>query len=484
MPPKAVSVPLQVPARGHQLRRPHRGRERDSGTRSNGTKTATCPTEVEAAARQQVAVQRGHGRQGARAPDDARAQGRGRRPARQDDHLRQEPRPRRLHRRALRRQLPALARAISRGSIDFKTEYAQSLIDDFSKPDKAPHIAISVDMLDTGIDVPEVVNLVFFKLVRSKTKFWQMIGRGTRLCPDLFGPGRHKSSSSSSTSARISSSSTRTPNSPMARQATSLSKRLFVERVRILIDGSTKHFKPVERGRRGRIPASSDARSSMRGRQGSGIDVEAQQSRIARRHCRAAADEIDGMSLDNFIVRPKRRYVENSAEPRAGENRRSTKARTRRACRRPADALDDDDLAAKQFDLLILRTQLALLRAEPRLPACEAKIVAHCRRVSRKYSNVPMVGDGIGFDPAAIQTDEFWQDIACPMSRNRSPPAARVDQTDRGQAHGRSSTPISRTKSASAPRSQFGRQCRNRYGSFSAQRRGTSSRRTPITSRS
>ncbi|MGH3931360.1 MAG: hypothetical protein ACRDTF_15480 [Pseudonocardiaceae bacterium] len=55
-----------------------------------------------------------------------------------------------------------------------------------------PHIAISVDMLDTGIDVPEVVNLVFFKIVRSKTKFWQMIGRGTRLCPDLFGPGQPK----------------------------------------------------------------------------------------------------------------------------------------------------------------------------------------------------------------------------------------------------------------------------------------------------
>ena len=76
--------------------------------------------------------------------------------------------------------------------ITFKTEYAQSLIDDFSNKDKAPHIAISVDMLDTGIDVPEVVNLVFFKLVRSKTKFWQMVGRGTRLCPDLFGPGQDK----------------------------------------------------------------------------------------------------------------------------------------------------------------------------------------------------------------------------------------------------------------------------------------------------
>jgi type I restriction enzyme, R subunit len=71
--------------------------------------------------------------------------------------------------------------------IDYQTTYAQSLIDDFSNPFKAPHIAISVDMLDTGIDVPEVANLVFFKIVRSKTKFWQMIGRGTRLRPDLFG---------------------------------------------------------------------------------------------------------------------------------------------------------------------------------------------------------------------------------------------------------------------------------------------------------
>ncbi len=76
--------------------------------------------------------------------------------------------------------------------ITYETTYAQSLIDDFSNKEKAPHIAISVDMLDTGIDVPEVVNLVFFKLVRSKTKFWQMLGRGTRLCPDLFGPGEHK----------------------------------------------------------------------------------------------------------------------------------------------------------------------------------------------------------------------------------------------------------------------------------------------------
>ncbi len=70
--------------------------------------------------------------------------------------------------------------------IDNKINYAQSAIDEFSDPKKLPQIAISVDMLDTGIDVPEVVNLVFFKKVMSKAKFWQMIGRGTRLCEGLL----------------------------------------------------------------------------------------------------------------------------------------------------------------------------------------------------------------------------------------------------------------------------------------------------------
>lgn len=70
--------------------------------------------------------------------------------------------------------------------------YAQTLIIDFKIAARDPHIAVSVDMLDTGIDVPEILNLVFFKRVRSKIKFWQMIGRGTRLCPNLFGEDQHK----------------------------------------------------------------------------------------------------------------------------------------------------------------------------------------------------------------------------------------------------------------------------------------------------
>jgi type I restriction enzyme, R subunit len=69
---------------------------------------------------------------------------------------------------------------------------AEDLIDEFKRPDSELNLAISVDMLDTGIDVPQVVNLVFAKPVYSKVKFLQMIGRGTRTCKDLFGPGKDK----------------------------------------------------------------------------------------------------------------------------------------------------------------------------------------------------------------------------------------------------------------------------------------------------
>src|SRR5699024_3963867 len=76
--------------------------------------------------------------------------------------------------------------------IDNQVNFATTLIETFEVHEKLPQIAVSVDMLDTGIDVPEVLNLVFFKPVKSKIKFWQMIGRGTRLCKNLFGEGLDK----------------------------------------------------------------------------------------------------------------------------------------------------------------------------------------------------------------------------------------------------------------------------------------------------
>lgn len=78
--------------------------------------------------------------------------------------------------------------------IDNYDPRAEQLIDDFKGDgsNKGLTIAISVDMLDTGIDVPEIINLVFAKPIKSKVKFWQMIGRGTRLCTGLFGVGKDK----------------------------------------------------------------------------------------------------------------------------------------------------------------------------------------------------------------------------------------------------------------------------------------------------
>ncbi len=76
--------------------------------------------------------------------------------------------------------------------IDYSVSYGENLVIKFEE-DPEFRIAVSVDMLDTGVDVPAVLNLVFFKKVRSKIKFVQMIGRGTRTCEDIYGPGKDKS---------------------------------------------------------------------------------------------------------------------------------------------------------------------------------------------------------------------------------------------------------------------------------------------------
>ena len=87
---------------------------------------------------------------------------------------------------------PEVGGGLLQGHLVHRGPEPTELIDEFKRPDSELTIAISIDMLDTGIDVPEVVNLVFAKPVYSKVKFLQMIGRGTRTCKDLFGPGQHK----------------------------------------------------------------------------------------------------------------------------------------------------------------------------------------------------------------------------------------------------------------------------------------------------
>jgi type I restriction enzyme R subunit len=278
--------------------------------------------------------------------------------------------------------------------IDFSVEYAQSLIDDFSNAQKAPHIAISVDMLDTGIDVPEIVNLVFFKLVRSKTKFWQMIGRGTRLCPDLFGPGQDKQFFYIFDFLENLEFFSQDPETTEGSSGGSLTKRLFVRRLELareIAQGSAASGSAIRDQRRhyGEPASDSELRTEL---------IETLQ------------DEVNAMNVDNFVVRSQRRLVEKYQKPEswveisddaAGELAGSIAGL-------PSQHTDDDE-ESKRFDLLILRLQLALLRSDPGFEKLR-KIVVALARSMEDQSSIPMFRAQLELIQE-VQTDDFWQDV-------------------------------------------------------------------------
>lgn len=181
--------------------------------------------------------------------------------------------------------------------ITFKTEYAQNLIDNFSQKDKPPHIAISVDMLDTGIDVPEVVNLVFFKLMRSKTKFWQMVGRGTRLCRDLFGPGQHKECFYLFDYCQNLEYFSQNPETTDGALGASLSKRLFTSRLELIGELD----KRIEAGHGAGVR---EQTQPPHGHPQTEAEVRGLIVHLLHR-------EVAAMNLDNFVARPRRRIVES-----------------------------------------------------------------------------------------------------------------------------------------------------------------------------
>lgn len=273
--------------------------------------------------------------------------------------------------------------------IDFKTEYAQSLIDDFSEPEKAPHIAISVDMLDTGIDIPEVVNLVFFKIVRSKTKFWQMIGRGTRLRPHLFGPGEHKEYFYVFDFCQNFEFFNQNPDVTEGAGGESLSKRLFATRVAL---ASEIEDQPEPR----RTEELTALRAAL-------VD-----------HLLA---DVAGMNVDNFEVRPKRRLVEKFTKSEAWQQLSlDDRAQLVEGLAGLPSAHEDNELEAKQFDLLVLRSQLALLRGETSFDGYQKRIRELAALLEEKR-NVPMVAAELELI-LEIQTDEFWQDVTPLMLEN------------------------------------------------------------------
>jgi type I restriction enzyme R subunit len=271
--------------------------------------------------------------------------------------------------------------------ITHRTEYAQSLIDDFSVADKVPHIAVSVDMLDTGIDVPEVVNLVFFKPVRSKTKFWQMVGRGTRLCPDLFGPGANKQDFRIFDCCENIAYFNEHLEPSAGRVGESLRLRLFKERVQLILSlAEAEDEGKIDNGERG---------------------LRAETIALLRK-------QVANMNVNNFLVRPHREWVERYRAEKPWKE--LDVERAIELAGRLADlptALPEDDEEAKRFDLLILKLQLCRLLDTPGL--------------ERLHHQVQEIASGL-LEQLAIPTireqqelldeladDEWWEDVTLPM---------------------------------------------------------------------
>ena len=268
--------------------------------------------------------------------------------------------------------------------IDNQVKYADTLIEDFAKADKAPHIAISVDMLDTGIDVPEVVNLVFFKAVYSFIKFWQMIGRGTRLCPDLFGPGEDKQDFRVFDFCFNFDFFRENPQGIDADASVPLGTRLFRARVELL-------------GHLQKIPE---------------LDPD---KALHNAVTDTLHGEVAAMNPDNFIVRGKLEAVERFQNRTAWAELDDTDrdALCRDIAGLPSE-LETDDIQSRLFDLTALRLQLAL--AENDSAAFEGhrkRVIDMVTRLEDK-TTIPAVKAELAY-LAALQESEFWQDITLAM---------------------------------------------------------------------
>jgi type I restriction enzyme R subunit len=247
-------------------------------------------------------------------------------------------------------------------------------------------------MLDTGIDVPEVCNLVFFKLVRSKTKFWQMIGRGTRLCPDLFGPGKDKEFFYVFDYCQNLEFFSQDAQGVEGSVGEPLSKRLFKSRLEIISE----------------IDKQVSSEILMAEGSFNLLQVLRQETAAYLR------DEVSAMNLENFVVRPQRRFVEEYSKAESW-NRLSTDSMHDLAAHvagLPTE-LPDEEEEAKRFDLLIFNLELAILRIEPGFNRLRDKVKAIAGLLEEK-SNIPMVQQHLLLIQE-LQADEWWICVTLPM---------------------------------------------------------------------
>lgn len=263
--------------------------------------------------------------------------------------------------------------------IDNQVNYALSRIADFKVPVKYPQVAISVDMLDTGIDVREIVNLVFFKRVRSKTKFWQMIGRGTRLCKDLFGPGQDKQCFYIFDYLGNFEFFRQNPQGIEAGEAESVTEAIFRKRIRLI----------------GHLQQTAFAAEEYQ--------------KWRREISEGVADQIRVLNPELVAVKLQLQHVEKFKDIAAFVCLSDEDRHNLSEYLAPLVYMDDEDEYAKSFDNLLYGLMLAQLEASAQFNRGKRQLIKICVGLGKRAS-IPQVNEKIQLIQA-IQTDEFWTDM-------------------------------------------------------------------------
>ena len=264
--------------------------------------------------------------------------------------------------------------------IDHYATYPQSLIDDFALKDKPPHIAISVDMLDTGIDIHEVANLVFFKPVYSRIKFWQMIGRGTRLCPDLFGPEKDKNDFRVFDFCFNFDFFREQPEGIEVGGGIPLGTRLFRSRVQLLTNV--------------RATPELDPGGALAG------------ALTTKLH-----GEVAAMNRENFIVRMQLEAVERFRKRESWDRLTPSDVEIlySEVARLPSE-IKTDDIESRLFDLTVLKMQLALAEGDTGSFEQHRQRVVEIAILLEEKSAIPAVKAQLAY-LASVQESAFWEGI-------------------------------------------------------------------------
>ncbi|MGG1637634.1 DEAD/DEAH box helicase family protein [Paenibacillus sp. NRS-1760] len=262
--------------------------------------------------------------------------------------------------------------------ITHEETYAQSSIDEFKVADKAPYIAVSVDMMDTGIDVPEVVNLIFFKRIRSKAKFWQMIGRGTRLRKDLFGDGQDKTHFMIFDYLGNFEFFRQNKEGLQGAETLSLSELIFSKRVKLI--QQLQHADYM------------------------GEDYQGLRQQLIQ----AVWSQIIALNLELVSVRMQLRYIEKFKHKEAFVSLSDTDVYELNTNLASLAFMDDRDEYAKRFDNLMYGLMLGALEANKQFKRNKKQLMEMGQALQTK-ATIPQVKAKITLIKA-IDTDEFWSE--------------------------------------------------------------------------